>query len=401
MKNIKGILVYVYRFIFPYPKVRYCSQTIYEALLGCLRMYEATEELKWKMRSEKVVEILKKIQMPDGGFDIGYDFFFGMMHKKGDSTSPEMVGLLALTEYARVFSAYDDIQPYADRAVCWIKRNVKKVSEGVYAIPYSPYTTSEIMVYNGTSFVCAALGYYIGVFQKKDIELSTIYQGMINYLEKSMYSSESDSGKFWYYPVQERKDISELMLSKIDYYHQMQQVEVHSYAQQVNPNTLQAEMIKNASEHVISLSKRFEITPYTNNTIFFKDHIHVWGLCSVASGLMMAQDSLEYKIEGANRLIEKIIVWIKQFSWNGTYFYPILSSDGVPQMKQYMVRSDAWVFNTLCLYYKKSKDSQVKNILEKVYLNIEKYKFSGRESHAYGGKRDDIAIAILKFIRKK
>ena len=39
-------------------------------------MYEATKKLKWKMRSEKVVEILKKIQMPDGGFDIGYDFFW-------------------------------------------------------------------------------------------------------------------------------------------------------------------------------------------------------------------------------------------------------------------------------------------------------------------------------------
>lgn len=398
---MKKFLLQMYRVIFPYPKVRYCSQTIYEVLLGCLRMYETTKDLKWKKRSEKVMAILKQIQMPDGGFDIGYDFFFGMMHKKGDSTSPEMVGLLALTEYARVFSAYDDVQPYADRAVYWIRKNVKKVSEGVYAIPYSPYTTSEIMVYNGTSFVCAALGYYIGVFQRKDIELSTIYQGMINYLEKSMYSSKSDPGKFWYYPVQERNDISGLMLSKIDYYHQMQQVEVHSYAQQVSPNTLQAGMIKNASDHVISLSKRFEITPYTNNTIFFKDHIHVWGLCSVASGLMMAQDSLGYKIEGADELIEKVIFWIRQFSWNGSYFYPVLSSDGVPQMKQYMVRSDAWVFNTFCCYFQQNRDGQIEDILEKAYCNIERNNFSGRESHAHGGKIADITLALIKFIRRK
>lgn len=398
---MKKFLLHMYRVIFPYPKVRYCSQTIYEGLLGCLRMYETTKDLKWKKRSEKVMAILKQIQMPDGGFDIGYDFFFGMMHKKGDSTSPEMVGLLALTEYARVFSAYDAVQPYADRAVCWIRKNVKKISEGVYAIPYSPYTTSEIMVYNGTSFVCAALGYYIGVFQRKDIELSTIYQGMINYLEKSMYSSKSDPGKFWYYPVQERNDISGLMLSKIDYYHQMQQVEVHSYAQQVSPNTLQAGMIKNASDHVISLSKRFEITPYTNNTIFFKDHIHVWGLCSVASGLMMAQDSLGYKIEGADELIEKVIFWIRQFSWNGSYFYPVLSSDGVPQMKQYMVRSDAWVFNTFCCYFQQNRDGQIEDILEKAYCNIERNNFSGRESHAHGGKIADITLALIKFIRRK
>ena len=196
-------------------------------------------------------------------------------------------------------------------------------------------------------------------------------------------------------------DISLLMLSKIDYYHQMQQVEVHSYAQQVSPNTLQAGMIKNASEHVISLSKRFEITPYTNNTIFFKDHIHVWGLCSVASGLIMAQNSLGYKIEGADELIEKAIFWIRQFCWNGSYFYPVLSSDGVPQMKQYMIRSDAWVFNTFCCYFQQNRDYQIEDILEKAYCNIERNNFSGRESHAHGGKIADITHRLIKFIRRK
>ena len=149
---MKKILLKIYRVLFPFPYVKYCSQTIYEVLLGCLRMYEATKESKWEKRCDKVVALLKHIQRPDGGFDIGYDFNFGMLHKKGDSTSPELVGLLALTEYARVFNKYDEIEPYAARAAEWIRKFARKKGENIFAIPYSPYNTKEIMVYNGTSF---------------------------------------------------------------------------------------------------------------------------------------------------------------------------------------------------------------------------------------------------------
>lgn len=392
---MKKILLRIYRILFPFPYVKYCSQTIYETLLGCLRMYEATKESEWKKRSDKLVNLLKQIQRPDGGFDIGYDFNFGKLHKKGDSTSPELVGLLALTEYARVFNKYDEIKPYVGRAAEWIRKFAQKKGENIYAIPYSPYNTKEIMVYNGTSFACGALGYYLGVYKIKDKELNDIYRGMINYLEKSMFETKSYPGKFWYYPVQDRTDISAELLNKIDYYHQMQQVEMHSLAQMVSFDMLQEEIIKNASEHVISLSNKFEITPYTNSDLFFKGFIHVWGVCSVASGLIMAQKSLKQKISGADELIDKIIFWMKKNAWNGTYFYPILNSEGSPKEKKYMVRSDAWVFNTFCCYYQQNKNCGFDDIIERCYLNIEKHNFSGPESHAQCKQKGLLAIMAL------
>lgn len=396
---MKKILLRIYRILFPFPYIKYCSQTIYEVLLGCLRMYEATNDTKWKKRCDKVANLLIGIQQSDGGFDIGYDFNFGMLHKKGNSTSPEMVGLLALTEYARVFDKYDEIKPYVTKAAEWIRRFARKEGENTYAIPYSPYNTREIMVYNGTSFACGALGYYLGVYKVEDQELNEIYRGMINYLEKSMYQTKNTLGKFWFYPVQSRTDISAQLLSKIDYYHQMQQVEMHSFAQIVSPDVLQKKIIKDASEHVVSLSDKFEITPYTNSDIFFKGYIHTWGLCSVISGLIMAQHSLKQPINGADDLINKVVNWILKNAWNGNYFYPILTSKGLPQEKKYMIRSDAWVFNSFCCYYQKNIKCGLENIIEKCYLNMEKNDFSGVESHAQSGRKLLIIKRILNYIK--
>ncbi|MBW2293359.1 MAG: hypothetical protein JRG94_13755, partial [Deltaproteobacteria bacterium] len=47
------------------------SQTVYETLLTCLRMWDLAQEEKWKTACEEMVEELLAIQQPDGGFDIG------------------------------------------------------------------------------------------------------------------------------------------------------------------------------------------------------------------------------------------------------------------------------------------------------------------------------------------
>ncbi len=99
----KFLQTIAYKTLLRRPYVRYCSQTIYESLLGCMRMWEATSKNKRKERADKILGILLKIQRPDGGFDNGYDFNFGRLHKKGQSTAPELVGLVALTEYAKLF----------------------------------------------------------------------------------------------------------------------------------------------------------------------------------------------------------------------------------------------------------------------------------------------------------
>lgn len=143
------------------PYIRHCSQTVYEALLGCCRMWEATHDSRWGDRSQRLLNILLRIQQPDGGFDIGYEFNFGRLHKKGQSTSPELVGLVALCEYAHLFEEKQAGQA-AQRAAEWICKRALDMGDGKVAIAYSPYTINEVMVYNGTSFACGALGCYLG-----------------------------------------------------------------------------------------------------------------------------------------------------------------------------------------------------------------------------------------------
>jgi len=385
----------------PSPKVVYCSQTIYEALLGCIRMYEATDSAVWKKRANHVLNILIKIQRPDGGFDIGYEFNFGRIHKKGDSTSPELVGLLAYSEYARVFDARNTIKPYADKASEWIRQFSIKFEDDVWAIPYSPYTINKVMVYNGTSFACGALGHYLGVFGVEDENLLEIYSGMVNYLEKSLYASPEFAGRFWYYPVQSRTDMSKEQLNKIDYYHQMQQVEMHSYAQCMISHDAQMKIIEECSDHIVNLSNKFSVIPYTNNSNFFGGHIHVWGFCSVASGLIEAAKLLPDKRNVYVKQATDVIDWIVNNSWNGDFFSPILTKSGeIVGLNEYMVRSDAWVFNALAAYFKDvSRDEKFETILEKCYLKMESCDFSGKESHA-GSFRKKLFSKLVGFLRK-
>ncbi len=230
------------------PHIRHCSQTIYEAILGCLRMWDATAEDKWRERTDRLARILISIQRPDGGFDIGYEFNFGRLHKKGQSTSPELVGLVALSEYARLI---DEKQtgPAAHRAAEWIRKRALHMGDGKIAIPYSPYTINEVMVYNGTSFACGALGCYLGQFGGDD-ELDRVYRGMVRYLNSVLTVDKDMPGRFWYYCDQSRNDWDDLKRSKIDYYHQMQQVEMHSLAQQVCPVEGQINIIRDAVDQI-------------------------------------------------------------------------------------------------------------------------------------------------------
>lgn len=401
----KQFLRFLWSKLVPLPNVKFCSQTIYEALLGCIRMYETTEDQKWKERAGKVLKILIKIQRPDGGFDIGYDFNFGRLHKKGDSTSPELVALLAFSEYARAFDAEELVKPYADKAAEWIRQFAIKIENEIWAIPYSPHTINEVMVYNGTSFACGALGYYLGVFKVEDDELKNIYKGMVNYLEGSLFSNRDLSGRFWYYPVQTRTDLEPEMLDKIDYYHQMQQVEMHAFAERFVPVAKQHLIIEDCSDHIVSLNDKLGIVPYTNSSKFFSGMIHVWGLCSVASGLIEAGKVVPDKYDLYTKNAKIVYRWIVDHSWNGEYFFPVLTKDGTPFCpKEYMVRSDAWVFSSLANCHKELDGTEeLSNIIEKCYQKMEKSNFSGKESHASNFRirlMFSFFKAVKRFIRK-
>lgn len=383
------------------PHVKWCSQTIYQSLLGTIKLYEFTNEKIWEERSDKLLNILLEIQQADGGFDIGYDFNFGMLHKKGESTSPEMVGLLAMLEYGRVFGFSKRLNECCRKAVVWIVNNSIKINDQEYYIPYAPYSTNKVMVYNGTSFVCGALGYYIGLTGINDKKLNDIYNGMITYLYRKL-THVNDKGSFWYYYDQDRQDINPSKKLKIDNYHQMQQVEMHAYSQYVYPNELQLKLINKASKYVINIFNKEGTVPYTNNIKDFGGGIHLWGFSSILSALSFVNHKeqlvSDYEINNLKRYVFNFII---KNGWNGEFFYPILDKNGSPILKDYMVRSDAWVFNSLSSLLSDTtfiNDRQaILDVLTKCYVNMESVNFSGKETHASTKQTRLISSIINKF----
>ena len=373
--------------------VTHCSQTIYQSLIGCVRMWEATKLKIWETRAESVLQILLSIQRPDGGFDIGYEFNFGKIHKVGESTSPELVGLLALSVYEEVFKD-ERCFAAAVNAVSWIENSAIRITNSKSAVPYAPSSTKKVMIYNGTSFAAAALGRFLGSLTSDESDsLERLYLGFIEYLDGEMSRMDGVPGRFWYYADQSRSDLEPVRRKKIDYYHQMQQVEVHSMAQRVAPNARQLRMIKDAVEHVLAIADKNGILPYTNDPYHFRGYIHVWGFASFVSGLLESAELFQDVASTYRRIAETNLRWLISNSWNEEdYFYPVIDSDGEVRESRYMVRSDAWVFNTLAAATKYIGDGPWADIANRCFRKMEAHRFSGYETHA--------SNSTQRFVRK-
>lgn len=380
------------------PYVSFCSQTIYQALLGSIKMFEKTRDSKWKERSNYLIEVLIQIQCDDGGFDIGYDFNFGKLHKKGEATSPELIGLLAFVEYGRVFG-YESVRDNIEKSLEWIKHFSIQIDENEWAIPYGPYSINQVMVYNGTSFACGALGYAIGEMKLDNKEYTTIYNGMVNYLYNQL--SDSAIGKYWYYNDQSRSDLTVLARNKIDYYHQMQQVEIHGYAQQVKPNSVQEKLIEAACDHVMSIQNRDGSIPYTNDPeSYFAGNIHTWGFSSAISGFIKGSELIKDKADNYLDAALKALDYLIDNAWNGDYFEAVLNDNGEKySYSPYMVRSDAWIFNALAESYNTLSYEGLDDIIEKTFCKMEEVDFSGPESHASNIRIRSIG-KIVKLLKK-
>ena len=363
------------------------------SLSGCIHLWDITKSEQWRARADYLCKLLRRIQRPDGGFDPGYDYNFGKFHRRGESISSELFSLSILVRYYVRFGGAE-VEKTIHRAADWIRQFAIQVGEDMWAIPYGPYSSRHVMVYNGTSFASGALGEYLSVFPDKKLE--AVYCGMLTFLSHAMSECGDLPGKYWYYSDQSLSDLPAVSKSKVDYYHQMQQVEVHSRAQQVRPNPLQLEIIKHAAEHVLSLKTEDGVIPYLNRS----GDIHLWGYCSCASGFLMAaklfpDDAVRYR-QAASQIIE----WICTHAWNGKYFYSIVTASGQPVDRRYYVRSDAWVFNSLSLAVAEGIASDdVLEICDMAYQKMEKCNFSGIENHASCFRTRAVGGA-LKLVRR-
>lgn len=386
------LISHIKKFLLSPVYVRHCSQTIYQALLGCLRMLESEgANACWRIRAEKLVKILISIQRPDGGFDIGYEFNYGYVHKRGQSTSPELVALVALVRYCRSVGSSESLNDSIEKAAQWISRHsmLDNVEEKA-SIPYCPEASSSVVNYNAVSFATAALAYYLNYQERNEPSLMKVYEGFINYLNNAMSPSHI-SGRYWHYSDQADRCLSQRQRSKIDYYHMMQQVEMHSMAQCEISNDTQLRMIEDACDHIVHIQREQGVVPYVPDASFFQGNIHVWGYVSVASGLLESSRLLPRKAENYRECARQVLQWVCEHAWNGSYFYPVLDRKGRFVSSEYMVRSDAWVFNALCCGQRVLGQGVWTSLIEPTFASMERADFSGKEAHA---RRSSLRLAL-------
>ena len=86
--------------------------------------------------------------------------------------------------------------------------------------------------------------------------------------------------------------------------------------------------------------------------------------------------------ERYERLARRAAEWILEHSWNGEYFYPILDRNGTVTLVDYMVRSDAWVFNAMAAASKYLGEGPWDEAIGPCFERMESADFSGPETHA-------------------
>lgn len=361
------------------PYVRHCSQTLYQAAIGALRLATFTGDTRWADRARIALDILVSIQQEDGGFDIGYDFNFGAMHKRGESTAPEQVALIALTQ-GFAFTSHEHYLLAAHRAANWIAAHCIDLDNARCYVPYAPRSTRAVMVYNGTSFASSALGVYLGLtcnIPNRNLLLQQ-YHRMVTYIDSVMSVEKGIPGRFWYYNDQTRGDLDSDSRRKVDYYHQMQQVEVHAIAETACPSRLQAAIIRDASDFLVALTSKCGIPPYTN----LSQHIPTWGLVSVMSGLLFASEHWPERKEVYYERAQWILDWLLKYAWMGNRFCAVLSPKGEKRMLRYMVRSDAWVFASCASAFSGGLAGISIEVMERCWSTMAENNFSGPEYHA-------------------
>lgn len=362
----------------------FSSQTVYESLLACMDLYELTDGEFWLENCKHLCKLLIGIQQPDGGFDIGYNFRFGenlAKKRQLESTTPEVIGLYALCKYHDLFDT-PSVKPNIERGLAWILRHSYSIDTDRSAIPYAPNTVSDVHIVNCVSFTLPVLAWYYARNGSNN-EIEKIYRGMILFLSGELESGPNQNGKYWRYFYREGRAFPKGKLKfKVDNYHIGQQLRYHCVAQKLYPLPENAKVIAEVAQYLRDIQRSDGLIFYYYPREVFGSEIHIWGYASCAKGLIEAYHLLnDQSFLEASR---KIIQWVIRSSWNGSYFYPILSEDGRVIDRNFYPRSDAWVVHSIAHFMKLAGiDDNLLNICKQSLSNLRKTNFTGKENHAY------------------
>lgn len=376
------------------------SQTLYECLLGCLDLYDITKEEHWLAESSTLAKLIVNHQNSDGGFNIGYDFIFGKdMSKKGEkeSTTPEILSLYALKKYHNLTKDIS-VEEAISKGLDWLISNIKKINENEYAVPYAPLTNNEVHITNATSFSAGTLS----LFVEESPNLKKYVEGMNKYMLNQLEKNEK--GYYWRYFDRYSSNFKvNTNKNKVDNYHIGQQLRYHcvSYTNCKDQNSY--EIISKVQSYLLNNVDSKGWIPYVETTEGKTDKIDLWGYSSVLKGLADSSDIIKDSNDLIKKKINQIFENIYKYSWNGTYFNPIIFENGKVYDRRFYPRSDAWVFHSILHSYQ-LLDSENKKIALEIskenYQEIKKRNFRGLENHAIS-PRKVIFSKIISLVRKE
>jgi len=393
MKQIKNIIL---KFVNKPQGGVLSSQTLYETAFYLLNLNVIDNELYAKRSLELVIKKIVDTQLPDGGFDLGYDFIFGKgLHKKHDKegTSPELLSVSALARYYKEVEKSAEVLGAINKGVDWIFDRTIETKNG-YAIPYAPDSYDKIHITNATSFTVGALASVINILEGDRQNKAKLYLvGMYNFMNEQLEISGSSG--YWPYFYQKGTE-SELALvnDKVDNYHMAQQLYHHILAEQELPNSGNEGLIHSVYTYLSGQVKADGFVPYTINSKGASDKVSVWGYSSLISAFSLY--SKIYDVDEARTLATNVKGYLFKYCWNGHHFSPvILNSSKAIFDNNFYPRSDAWVLHSISDYSRYVEVDEPSLQCSDIVLNkILANDFSGLENHTITARKKLFATIV-------
>jgi hypothetical protein len=373
------------------------SQTLYECLFYLLNTN--ADYVVAKDVAERIVQT----QLPDGGFDIGYQFNFGPnlgKRKAREGTSPEMLSVTALALFRKQFGDDGSVVNAIQKGVKWINDRMVQIGTAS-AIPYAPDSFDGVHITNATSFCLSAVASSIDLMpvelrSEMKLNVERMYEFMCGQL---IYLSKKTDEAYWpYFYKTDNPEHAKYTNEKIDNYHMAQQLVHHCIANEFIPSSTNEHIIRVVAKYLLGQLRSDGYLPYTIYRGKVSDKVHLWGYSSLIGAFVRA-----YHIVGDDAYKEaaiKVRNYILEYGVADDHFAAVITDSNKSQYDcNFYPRSDAWVLHSLselesiCAY-----DDDSKIICERVFDKIRLGEFVGLENHALTYRMRLFAFLVRKFV---